>query len=563
MTGAFEEKGHLHMQEFFEWGVDQLPKDRQQALKDGWAMRGATWTLGSMCSGTDAPILVARAFAAVMGRITGSATLPQHLFSVELSHRKREFLARMFEGEVERLYKDVVEIGDHAEVPDFLRGGELSTVPGVQALFAGFPCQDVSMYNPKAAHNRFVVQQASARTGAVFHGIVKYARRCKGQGQGLNSVLLENVCGLQAAPKDESGSSVDPDTGEPYHNNLDFCIQQLEMENMWTFVAHLRPPLLGVPVRRDRLYILGIPLESFEKSSLTPMQATTMAQEILDSLCVSTTRDLDDYLLPEDHPAIMQMKAAAATLDGPRAPLRRGSWAESHARQMEEQGLDWWVSPIPSNDILDLYPALKLLTYRQFDLLRLRGITFPDREGRSIDVSQAAARSRVRAKTLFAIVTPTSSIYLGSRCRTAHGLEDLALQNIHYGDRQCRLSEFPESLLRDLAGNAWETTCASAMLLVQEVILGALAAQPKADYPSSSSVVGSTAATSTSSASILSSPSGLEQHLQPRANRASPRRALAMRRGSSLDLHFAGNGGNDLTSDLDSFLEWDAPSAGG
>ena len=347
LNGAFAENGHLQMQEFFGWGIDQLSKECQQALKDGWALRGATWTLGSMCSGTDAPILVARAFAATMGRITGSATLPQHAFSVELSHRKRAFLARMFEGEMERLYTDVVEIGGQEQVPDVLRGGELSTVPGVHALFAGFPCRDVSGYNAKASHNRFVVQQASARTGAVFHGIVKYARRCKGHGQGQDSILLENVCGLQATPKDESGSSVDPDTGEPYRNNLDFCIQQLEMENMWTFVAHLRPSLLGVPVRRDRLYILGIPLEKFEKSSLTPTQATMMAQEVLDALCVSTTRDIEDYLLPEDHPAIVQMKAAAASLDGPRLPLKRGSWAESHARQMEERGLDWWVSPIP------------------------------------------------------------------------------------------------------------------------------------------------------------------------------------------------------------------------
>jgi hypothetical protein len=310
------------------------------------------------------------------------------------------------------------------------------------------------------------------------------------------------------------------------------------------------------------------------------MQATRMAQEILDSLCVSTTRDIEDYLLPEDHPVIVQMKAAGATLDGPRLPPKRKSWAESHARQMEERGLDWWVSPIPGNDILDRYPALKLLTYRQFDMLRMHGMTFPDREGRSVDVSQTAARSRPRAKTLFAIITPSSSIYLGSRCRTAHGLEDLSLQNIHFGDRQCRLSEFPDNLLRDLAGNAWETTCASAMVLVQEVILGALAAWPRSSTPradsqdmgdedataalgsppssahaSSSPVVGSTLATSTSAASMLSPSAGLEQPLQLRANRASPRSTLAIRRGNTLDLHFA-----SYVSELDDLLEWDAPA---
>ena len=89
-------------------------------------MPGDTWCLGSMCSGSDAPMLVAKAFAAAMDCVTGFTTMPRHLFSVELCDRKRDFLARMFDGEMERLYKDVVEIGDKKCVPDVLRGGALS-----------------------------------------------------------------------------------------------------------------------------------------------------------------------------------------------------------------------------------------------------------------------------------------------------------------------------------------------------------------------------------------------------------------------------------------------------
>ena len=45
------------------------------------------------------------------------------------------------------------------------------------------------------------------------------------------------------------------------------------------------------------------------------------------------------------------------------------------------------------------------------------------------------------------------------------------MQPIHYGQKHHLLDGFPESLLRSLAGNAWESTCAAAMIIVQETLL--------------------------------------------------------------------------------------------
>lgn len=72
------------------------------------------------------------------------------------------------------------------------------------------------------------------------------------------------------------------------------------------------------------------------------------------------------------------------------------------------------------------------------------------------------------------IVTPTCMIYLGSRCRLANPRELLHMQGIHYGQREDELSEFEPRLLADLAGNAWEATCASAMYVLQETLLAKL-----------------------------------------------------------------------------------------
>ena len=49
------------------------------------------------------------------------------------------------------------------------------------------------------------------------------------------------------------------------------------------------------------------------------------------------------------------------------------------------------------------------------------------------------------------------------------------MQAIHFGQTHPLLDGFPESLLRSLAGNAWESTCAAAMIIVQETLLATLA----------------------------------------------------------------------------------------
>ena len=77
------------------------------------------------------------------------------------------------------------------------------------------------------------------------------------------------------------------------------------------------------------------------------------------------------------------------------------------------------------------------------------GLPFPDPEGRQVDLSQGGIRSRAKSKTGSCIVIPGSDIYIGSRCRLAHALEDLHMQSIHYGAKEQYLQNFPQHLLRD------------------------------------------------------------------------------------------------------------------
>ena len=81
---------------------------------------------GSMCSGSDAPILVAKAYSRAMAQLLGGERHPvHHAFSVELSRKKRKFLARMFRGEMKALYVDVLGLAHNDEAADDLKDGVL------------------------------------------------------------------------------------------------------------------------------------------------------------------------------------------------------------------------------------------------------------------------------------------------------------------------------------------------------------------------------------------------------------------------------------------------------
>jgi site-specific DNA-cytosine methylase len=515
LQGSFHEHGTSQLCDFVTWGIERMPYAvRQALLSEGHATNPIS--MGTMCSGSEAPVLVMRAWAAAMEKHTQKQHRIVQGFSVEINKKKQTFIAEMFGQEVGALYADVNDVATKAFVPDLLRGGSPTKVAEVARLFAGFPCQDVSHYNQNRKQHKQVVMIGEARTGKVFQSLVKYAVRA-----GPQALLLENVMGLMTVYKDSTFS------------NLDYCVAALEQIGMFVFVAKLNPAMFGVPVTRDRLYILCFPLEALEKAGINKPQAARILQHLLDPLVTVEARDFDEYLLPESHPAIATLRSEAALMPEPRASkrlkLNTGKWAEAQAQLMEERGLEWWVSPVPHSSVFVEFPLLKNITYRQFDILRLHGFQFPDERGRQIDLGQSGQRAKVHEKTRSSIVTPGCSIYLGSRCRFAHGIECMHMQSIHYGSNHQHLAKYLEPLLRDLAGNAWECTCAASMVIVQEAFL-AICHQRCAKEV----------------LNVLGAPPGQQPQL---AGKASPS-AGAFRRAGTLGLHWA-------EQDLDEALSWD------
>ena len=172
-------------------------------------------------------------------------------------------------------------------------------------------------------------------------------------------------------------------------------------------------------------------------------------------------------------------------------------WPEQHARRLEQLGRPWWVSGLPTESDFMLYPGLKMLSARQLDLLAVLGFEYPDAGNRLCDVSLSGkfASSRCRISTA---VTPGSELYIGLRCRLRHGREALAQQSIHYGPRQDRLKAYSSAFLHELAGNAFESMCCSAMVLTKTVLQAHLSARASQRIPRSL-MPGDTTATQSSS----------------------------------------------------------------
>ena len=210
----------------------------------------------------------------------------------------------------------------------------------------------------------------------------------------------------------------------------------------------------------------------------------------MNKLCSFKHREIDDFLLPEQHPSVQQEIARArdvaqkrqdkliASASGQQPPKKARTtppkWAERHTKALINNGVEeWWTSSLPSAEILTKFPGLHALTERQADLCRVRNIRLPDRRRCIVDLSQnlrSASNVRGVANNFSDIMTPGSDFLITHRGRMATGHETLLLQGLQYDKDHARVLDMPSDLLQSLAGNAFNAFCCGAALLVKKTI---------------------------------------------------------------------------------------------
>lgn len=170
-----------------EWYMERLPAEQQVKLKEAVAAacaEGRALRVGSMCSGTDSPIVVMKKLATALK----NKLRVEHTFSCEFDPRKREWIKENFP-ELKLLFGDVNELKS-GQATNWLTE-ELVKVPKVDVVIAGFVCKSVSSENNEREQFANCIEEACGKTGETFDGVIGYVNKYK-----PSIVICENVRGL-------------------------------------------------------------------------------------------------------------------------------------------------------------------------------------------------------------------------------------------------------------------------------------------------------------------------------------------------------------------------------
>jgi hypothetical protein len=119
--------------------LDKIPPEVVDALMEHMATTEVT--MGTACSGTDAPVFTMAALSYVLQQRNKSIRPIKHEFSCEFSPSKRDFIMKVCP-ELANLFTDVRTIGGSHCFN--VVNGQITAVPSAYLLIAGFSCKSVS-----------------------------------------------------------------------------------------------------------------------------------------------------------------------------------------------------------------------------------------------------------------------------------------------------------------------------------------------------------------------------------------------------------------------------------
>eukprot|EP00438_Fugacium_kawagutii_P014934 Skav223478 [mRNA] locus=scaffold659:210355:212801:+ [translate_table: standard] len=292
---SFAEDGKRQLQDFIFQALGRLD-DATKA--DMLSAPPADLEIGTACSGTDVAVLVGKAFSKAWAQFSGTRCRVGHIFSCESDEKKQDFLKKMFtetddNTDMSILLGNTQELAADTEPFDLLSEKQLQGLPMVSDLMVGFPCQDVSRLNPSAEEARWIIKDAGRRTGSVFGHIAKYSEKMlknRESRKTFRGLLLENVLGLLTAPKGAD------EKGNPWHSNLDYCSLRMRQAGILLIAFVLDPQMFGVPVSRQRVWMICLPKHLLEDTGLSEDEVVHMAHDMADRLVDGRScRDLQDF----------------------------------------------------------------------------------------------------------------------------------------------------------------------------------------------------------------------------------------------------------------------------
>ena len=235
------------------------------------------------------------------------------------------------------------------------------------------------------------------------------------------------------------------------------------------FLITLDPQMFGMPVRRPRVYMLGVRWDARAMATSTAM--TELLQCMLAAITRSVTARATDFLLPSTHSLVRQsLEKSQQARRQAKSTGRR--WLHRHAvarAAVQRHAPVRRLVPAPS-----VPGSLRMCSQREQDAWRLATERWGNRDF-AVDLSQNADRVRGSVDGTCPTVTPGGQLFFQSLGRKITATEKLLLQAfpLHKMKKPQTISEHS---LSKLAGNSMNLHCIGAALLLGMGLLDLTAA---------------------------------------------------------------------------------------
>eukprot|EP00435_Cladocopium_sp_Y103_P031375 s1198_g7.t3 len=324
--------------------------------------------IGTMCSGTDAPVLVARALERAL-KPEGSQLAFDHVFSVEFDSKKQEFLKANFP-ECPLLFRDCTQMGRKRALEVLSKKPQ--PVPGnLDILVAGFSCKDLSMMN---SYRKTL--QEMGQSGSTLRGILDYVERYRPK-----LVLLENVYAIakrnsigfrQVELVLEGLKARGYAAGYRLMNSCDYFLPQIR-HRIWMWAIRISETS---PASIEESRVMR------DKAHLATSQVESRYNDLLVALEEPCALHFEDYMLDDDHPRVrahfqwMKSKERKAVLKKKRGAKQ--DWLEKYDshRTRNDYQYDRPYTTVRDADFL------QVLNEREKELVDLKCLDIMNEQGK-------------------------------------------------------------------------------------------------------------------------------------------------------------------------------------
>jgi len=440
------------------------------SLPDG-IVRKRKLRIGTMCSGTDAPVLVARALERALGERSGISF--EHAFSAEKDVTKQDFLRANFP-DCPYIFMDVCHMGRQRAFDAISCTAQ--PIPGdLDLLMAGFSCKDLSMMN---SYRKTLAEMGTS--GSTLRGVLDYIERYRPR-----MVLLENVWAIAKA-------------NQIGFRQVDLVMEGLRARGYASGYRLLNSCDYYVPQIRHRIWMWGIRIDGAPTGPGKDAEVMACAQRashsvaprfdaILTALEEPCALHFEDFMLDDDHPDVRAhfelVKSKQRTSVTMKKKGAKKDWTQKYGNHRIENDYQY---ERPYTGVRDA-EFLHLLNPRERELVDLKCLDVLNEQGkdpRSVpmlwELTQSVERvpgTRVRRdRQNYATCILPGMLWHSSRHRWVLGIEKLALQGVFAGDLID--TKFSQKLLGDLAGNAFTTTVCAANLIAALACADTISAAP-------------------------------------------------------------------------------------